>query len=158
MQTLTVPGTLDDLQAIANYVITIATEAGLDKKSTYRLRLAVDEVATNIILHGYQASGVQGNLHINSVVDGSKLKITIEDTTPPYDPYQIEAQLSEQDFSRPLEDRSLGGLGLYLAIHGVDQFSYERLGDRNRTIFVVHRAPAIAEDSGTHTIQNPEHP
>jgi serine/threonine-protein kinase RsbW len=158
MHPLTVPGTLDALQAIANYVITVATEIGLDKKSTYRLRLAVDEVATNIILHGYQASGVQGNLQINAAFDESKLEIVIEDTTPLYDPYQTEAQISAQDPSRPLEDRSLGGLGLYLAIHGVDQFSYERLGNRNRTLFVVHHTLAISEESATRTLQNPEHP
>jgi serine/threonine-protein kinase RsbW len=158
MHTLTLPGTLDALQAIASYVISVATEIGLDKKSTYRLRLAVDEVATNIILHGYQASGVQGNLQIDATFDESKLEIAIEDTTPPYDPYRTEAQISEQDLSRPLEDRTLGGLGLYLAINSVDQFSYERLGDRNRTLFVMHRTPAISENSATPTLQNPEHP
>jgi serine/threonine-protein kinase RsbW len=158
MQTLTIPGTLDSLKVIASYVISVATEIGLDKKSTYRLRLAVDEVATNIILHGYQASGVQGNLQIDAAFDENKLEIVIEDTTPPYDPYQTEAQISEQDLSRPLEDRNLGGLGLYLAIHGVDQFSYARLGDRNRTRFVMHHTPAISEESATRTRQNPEHP
>lgn len=158
MYPLTVPGTLDSLKAIANYVITVATEVGLDKKSIYRLRLAVDEVATNIILHGYQASGIQGNLQVNAAFDESKLEIVIEDTTPLYDPYQTEAQISAQDPSRPLEDRSLGGLGLYLAIHGVDQFSYERLGDQNRTIFVVHCAPATSQESVARTLQNPEHP
>ena len=34
----------------------------------------------------------------------------------------------------------MGGLWVYLALQGVDQFRYERVSDRNRNIFVMHLA------------------
>ncbi|MGK7916148.1 MAG: ATP-binding protein [Prochloraceae cyanobacterium] len=134
MQPLTVLGTLDSLGAIANYVITAAKEAGLDKKSTYKLRLAVDEIATNIIIHGYQEAGCQGVIDLQAKLDPQTLSIFLEDTGAIFDPTQ---QAPPTDLKLSLEKRPIGGLGIYLAIQGVDRFIYERVGDRNRTTFIV---------------------
>ncbi|MGA9380780.1 MAG: ATP-binding protein, partial [Phormidium sp.] len=54
MEQLTVPGTLDSLSKISDYVLSAASAAGLDKKASYKLRLAVDEIATNVIVYGYE--------------------------------------------------------------------------------------------------------
>ncbi|MEQ8963773.1 MAG: ATP-binding protein, partial [Coleofasciculus sp. C2-GNP5-27] len=60
LEPLTVSGTLDSLGAIAQYVLQAAQAANLDKKASYNLRLAVDEIATNIIIHGYEDVGLEG--------------------------------------------------------------------------------------------------
>src|SRR5439155_1550196 len=49
---LTVPATMDALAEIAAFVLAEADAAGLGRQARYRLRLAVDELATNIIIHG----------------------------------------------------------------------------------------------------------
>jgi serine/threonine-protein kinase RsbW len=61
MERLQVPGTVDSLAAISTYVVGAAAAAGLDKQAAYGLRLAVDEIATNAIVHGYQKAGQSGN-------------------------------------------------------------------------------------------------
>ncbi|MEA5574975.1 ATP-binding protein [Anabaena sp. UHCC 0451] len=137
METLTVSGTLDSLGAIAKYVITAAQSAGLDKKATYKLRLAVDEIATNIILHGYEEAGLEGKLDISSNLKESALTICIEDTGARYDPYEM-VTVEAEELNKPLAERSMGGLGVYLAMEGVDKYFYERIEDRNRNIFVVN--------------------
>jgi len=137
METLTVTGILDSLGAIAKYVVSAAERAGLDKKGAYRLRLAVDEIATNIIVHGYEEAGLEGCVTIAAEIDDQTLKITLEDTCKPYDPNQKETPI---DLKEPLETRNIGGLGVYLAFQGVDQFIYERIDDRNRNIFIVNRS------------------
>ncbi len=136
MEPLTVAGTLDSLGAIAEYVITAAQKAGLDKKAAYKLRLAVDEIATNIVVHGYEGAGLQGNLVCQAQLDQQALTISLDDTGAGYDPLQKE---KPDDLDKPLEQRQIGGLGIYLAIQGVDKFMHERLGERNRNIFVVNR-------------------
>ncbi len=52
-KTLTVPATLDSLAEIAAFVLAAADDAGLGRQARYRLRLAVDELATNTIIYGY---------------------------------------------------------------------------------------------------------
>ncbi|MBD2391620.1 ATP-binding protein [Aphanizomenon flos-aquae NRERC-008] len=137
METLTVSGTLDSLEAIATYIKTAAESAALDKKATYKLRLAVDEIATNIIIHGYEEAGLQGQLKISATLGESTLTICIEDTGARHDPHD-KVTVAAQELNKPLEERQIGGLGVYLAIQGVDQYLYEREGDKNRNIFIVN--------------------
>ena len=66
MDALTLPGTLDSLTAIREFVGEMGEKAGLDRKALYRLKLAVDEIATNIVTHGYEAAGLQGEIVISS--------------------------------------------------------------------------------------------
>jgi anti-sigma regulatory factor (Ser/Thr protein kinase) len=127
---------------IADYVLAAAKEAGLDKKASYNLRLAVDEIATNIIMYGYEPAGIEGTIDLQAQMDDRALTIVLEDTATAFDPFEKLAQ-EEMLVDQPLEQRHTnGGLGIYLTIQGVDKFMYERFADRNRNIFVVNR-PAL---------------
>lgn len=138
MNKLTVPGTLDSLDQIAQYVMQCAAEAGLDHKKTYKLRLAVDEIATNIILHGYEANDYEGTLELKVEQSPEFLKIVIEDTGPMFDPRSILSS-EEATLKQPLEERPIGQLGIYLTIEAVDDFHYERVSERNCNTFIVKR-------------------
>ncbi len=136
MQPLLVPGTLESLSAIGQYVIAAATAAGLDKKAAYRLRLAVDEIASNIVIHGYDEAGLTGDVLVLSEMDEQTLTITLEDSSAPFD----SSKLGRPDqLDLPVEERPIGGLGIYLTIQNVDKFDYEYVNKRNRNIFVVKR-------------------
>ena len=136
MEPLTVPGTLDSLSAIGQYVTNAALEAGLDKKAAYRLRLAVDEIATNIVIHGYEEAGLSGDVMVLSELDPHSLTITLEDTSAPFDPRNLGRP---EHIDLPVEDRPIGGLGIYLTIENVDKFDYEYVNNRNRNIFMIKR-------------------
>ena len=133
---LTLPGTLDSLDAIAKLVMTAGGEAGLAKKIIYRLRLAVDEVATNIVVHAYEENGLSGNIDAQAKIDKTRLTFILEDTGPAYTPQLDHAPTS---IDLPIEEKPIGGLGVYLAARNVDKFTYERVGERNRHTFVVKR-------------------
>lgn len=136
MERLTVPGTLDSLEAIADYVARAAAAAGLDEKTAYRLHLAVDEIATNIIAHGYAGKGIKGVLELWVDLDEKALTVSIEDTGLAYNPNQYERP---DDLDSPPDQRRIGGLGVYLALRSVDGFLYERVGNRNRHTLIVNR-------------------
>ena len=135
MEPLTVPGTLDSLEGIRAYVNSVATIAGLDRSLSYRLVGAVDEIASNIVMHGYAEAGRAGAVHVWAEIGKDVLTIYVEDTGAAYDP-DLQAACA---VDLPLEEREPGGLGLFLASHKVDEFRYERLADRNRHTFVVYR-------------------
>lgn len=132
---LTVSGDLKNLSSIAKFVIDTAKKAGLNKKKTYQLRLAVDEIATNIIIHGYQEIGKNGEINLISKLEPDRLSIFLEDTGAIFDP---TLQPAPHNLNLPLEKREIGGLGVYLAIQGVDRFIYEHLDGRNRTSFIIY--------------------
>jgi serine/threonine-protein kinase RsbW len=143
MESLTVPGTLDSLKAIADYVMAAAEKAGLEKKEAYKLRLAIDEIASNIIIHGYEEADRSGNIDLSTDLSEQSLSITLEDSAIPYDPYQRIGP-DEQELNQSLHDRPIGGLGVFLAIDGVDEFTYEFVNNRNRNRFTLNRSVANA--------------
>lgn len=134
MKSLIVPGVLESLDEIADYVIEAATAAGLETGSAYKLRLAVDEITTNIVSHGYGTSGREGNVELHIDKDETTLTLSIDDTGVEYDPSKVESP----DVTAPPEERDIGGLGLHLVRESVDQFRYERVGDHNRNILVMN--------------------
>lgn len=136
MQHLVASGQLDSLSAIAQYIVAVAQEAGLDRKSSYKLRLAVDEIATNIIIHGYTEAGINGELDIRADITDQELMVSMEDTGAVYDPTEEEEPLH---LCSSLEQRPCGGLGVYLALQSVDRFIHERIGSINRNVFIVKR-------------------
>ena len=133
MDTLVVPATLESLEPLGHYVIEAARAAGLEAKAAYRLRLAVDELATNIFMHGYSTH--IGMVRLEASIQPDSLIICIEDTGPAFDPRVVEAP----DLNLPPEERPVGGLGVYLVTQSVDKLDYERAGNRNRTTLTMRR-------------------
>jgi anti-sigma regulatory factor (Ser/Thr protein kinase) len=134
MEPLTLPGTLDSLSEIGAYVLDAASQAGLERKLAYRLRLAVDEIATNAIVYGYDSVKEEGNLVVSAEIEDGQLTIILVDTGPAYDPFDTP---SPDDLDQPLDDRDIGGLGVFLAVKGVDEFRYEWVNETNRNIFMM---------------------
>jgi anti-sigma regulatory factor (Ser/Thr protein kinase) len=73
---------------------------------------------------------------VQATIDVRTLKITLEDTAHPFDPTQ---QDTPTDLDMPLDERNIGGLGIFLALNGIDDFTYERVDNRNRNTLVVYR-------------------
>ena len=133
MDPLRVAGRLDALHAIGEYVLQAAAQAGLENQAAYRLRLAVDEIATNAILHGYQPAAYQGDFWVTAVYDESKLTIILEDSSPAYNPLRTPPP---ENLDGEPQERPAGGLGIFLALRGVDEFKYQWVNKKNRNIFV----------------------
>jgi serine/threonine-protein kinase RsbW len=137
MDALTVPGTLDSLSAIRDYVRKAGEKAGLDRKVIYRLALAVDEIATNIVTHGYADAGLSGDIVLSAILQPTSLTIQMEDTSQEYDPY---GRGEPDNLNKPIEERPIGGLGVFLAVRGVDEFGYRYVDGRNLHTFKVRIA------------------
>lgn len=141
MDALTVPGTLDSLSTIRSFVDRVAESAALDRRAAYRLRLAIDEIATNIANYGYPRAEHTGDIRIEAVTDDAWLTVTLEDTGVAFDPTEAPPPDNLDD---PLEERPVGGLGIFLTVTGIDDFRYERAYGRNRNVFAMRRSHAGA--------------
>jgi serine/threonine-protein kinase RsbW len=136
MEEQTFPGTLDALEPLRKYVNSAARAVGLERSAIYNLCLAVDEIATNIVLHGYEEAGLKGDIRIGAVVEDGRLVIRLEDSGRSYDPGVHEAP-AEEDLGLPLEERKIGGLGILLARDAVDDLQYAVTEKGNVHRFIV---------------------
>jgi len=136
VETRTLPAVLESLAEIRRYVKEAADRAGIEEARAYQLQLAVDEIATNIILYGYKDAGASAVISIGSEMRGGALVITMKDRAPAFDPRTMQMPEAE-DLARPLEERKIGGLGIFLAFQGVDRFEYRREDGANVNVFEV---------------------
>lgn len=138
MESKIFPGKVESIDLIRQYIAELSQQAGLSKKAGYNLRLAADEIATNIVLYGYEEAGLEGNIEVLHEFTDEGLVVVFEDTAAPFDPLARELP-DEEDLALPLEERKIGGLGIFLTVKGVDDFSYERIDNRNRNIFKMNK-------------------
>lgn len=135
-ESLTFPGTLDALSPIREYVKAAAEKASLDSSAVYNLLLAVDEIATNVVVHGYEEAGLTGNISVGHALTDTALTIYLSDTGKSYDP-KLHREPDDVALFADLEDRPIGGLGIMLAKDAVDDLQYESSESGNEHRFVV---------------------
>jgi serine/threonine-protein kinase RsbW len=142
MQPLLLDASLTALEPIRDYLTAAAQAAGLTPAATFRLTLAVDEIATNVINYGYADHPPPNQLRLSAHQDEARLEVVLEDRGQPYDPRQRPPP-DPAELTAELAERPIGGLGIFLALNGVDGFEYHTQDGLNRNIFRMHRsAPA----------------
>jgi anti-anti-sigma factor len=120
MDTITLTANLDALARISAFVTEAAERAGLDERATWQVQLAVDEAATNVIQHAYDPD-TPGDLTLSWRCEGSRFVLSLRDYGRQFDPGSIP----EPDITSSLEDRQVGGLGLYLITRLMDEVRFD---------------------------------
>lgn len=133
----TFPAHFESLDAIREFVAVAARLAGLDEREIYNVQLAADEAASNIVEHAY-AGISDGKIEISTKVLDAGLQITLRDQGKPFDPEEIE----EPDVDAALEDRTVGGLGLFFMRKLMDELQFSYAPETGNTLTMLKRLPA----------------
>lgn len=143
---------LDQLAPIRKQVEQHAAQAGLASDGVYAISWAVNEVVTNAILHGYR--GKPGSIEIEIRKNSQDFIVQVRDDAPAFDPIAA----SDPDLSLPLDQRPLGGLGLYIAKRMVDGFSHRLVDSGGNETTLVMRLVRSTESKGvrSHAAHSPE--
>ena len=99
---------------------------GLAERMAFEIHLAVDELMTNTISHGYDDDG-EHRIDLLLHLEGGALVIEIADDGRAFDPLHAPAP----DIGASLQDRAIGGLGIYLVHKTMDTVAYRRQDGRN---------------------------
>jgi serine/threonine-protein kinase RsbW len=119
-------GTLAELPLIVEFVEDACEQAAISPAKRFDLQLAVEEACMNVIEHAYDGKG--GEVTVCFEVDGTDVQITVTDHGQPFDPTQVVAP----NLSQPLEERPIGGLGIYLMQQLMDEVEFDFSGEGNR--------------------------
>ena len=123
---LTKPATMKTRTRLKNLVECFGKQYELPRTVSRLVMLSVDEIVSNIILHGY---GHQlGKLSIALHYDGQAFSVIIEDAGKPFDLTKAAARAT----AGTLASRREGGLGLLLVKNLMDDVKYQRAGAINR--------------------------
>jgi serine/threonine-protein kinase RsbW len=138
---LRIPAELDRIADARRFVRAVAAAADAPVECLEDLVQAVDEAATNAVVHGYR--GEPGWLEIGASVEGDEFIVTLEDDARPFDP----TTCPEPDLSIPPLARKPGGMGVHLIRVSTDRFSYRpRTGGGNILTMVRALRPSRKEE------------
>ena len=110
----------ESLAGIREFILSSTEGSALDRRERFRLMMAVDEAATNIIMY----SGSVG-IKIECRIYRDRAVVLLRDRGVAFNP--LEAPAPEVD--RPLEEREVGGLGIFFVRNLTDGAEY---GGRGR--------------------------
>jgi len=96
-------------------------------EAVFFLLLAIEELVTNCIKYGYDDAAEHTIVIILSVAS-EMLTMTVTDDGHPFDPLSVPPP----NLSLDIQDRPIGGLGIYLLRELADQVAYERRENKNR--------------------------
>ncbi len=119
--------TFDNLPHFLRFIDEFCARIDANTDINYALRLAVEEVCTNLIEYGY-AGLPPGPIEVTAERGDDRVTLTIRDRAPPFDPANSPAP----DLTSDLEHRQPGGLGWYLVKQLIDEVRYtadSRLGN-----------------------------
>ena len=126
---------LSSLAALAGIIQQFGAANALSDAVQNRLNLMLDELITNSITYGLnKISDPQLRLRLH--VDEGAIVAQLEDNGTAFNPFE---EAPAPDPTLGLEERPIGGLGVYLVYTFMDELSYRHEQGRNRLTLVKRR-------------------
>lgn len=120
----TTQGLIELKRAVDDFLINVQCNHLIHK----RISIIVDELASNIIQYAYPSK--VGKIVVRILHNNNFIQIEFIDRGIPYDPLKKE----EPDIHLPIEERSIGGLGIYMVKQMVGKIIYKRRFWQNHLI------------------------
>ncbi len=114
------------LPLFRNFVLEVCLLLKMEKKTAEALQLAIDEVCSNVIIHGYKDLEA-GEITLSVKQEENEIEVRVEDSGNPFDPTKIALP----NLSENIDERKVGGLVLFLVKEMVDELIYESKDGRN---------------------------
>jgi two-component system, cell cycle response regulator DivK len=133
---------LENLPAVVRFVEEACRERQADPESTLALKLAVEEVFTNIVHYAYP--GGAGPVTLSVTPDPAGLSLSLSDEGVPFDPSLAPLP----DLESSWEARPLGGLGWHLVRQLVDEVRHRPGDSGGNVVTLVKRFPVGTPDAG----------
>lgn len=125
-----------NLDSIRDFVGEAAEQAGFSSKDVYSIQLAADEACSNVIEHAY-AGAQAGELEIACDVGNGQICIVIHDHGKEFDISNVR----QPNLSRHLDEREVGGLGVYLIHKLMDEVHFSSSKKTGNTLTMIKRKP-----------------
>ena len=126
--TFPVEPTLEGISVLSEQVQEMAEAMNVPGVHLQRVSLAIDELLSNIILYGMSGDSPPA-IVVSVRIQPCDLQVEVEHTGPAFDPFR---DVAIPDTSLEVENRPVGGLGIFLVRSLMTSVHYERVGDRNR--------------------------
>lgn len=119
--------TEESLGTVQDFIAVWAEGNGVGVGISTKLAICTDEIVSNVIY--YSGASV---LDVDCSMEGSEITVKFTDDGKAFDPL---TEAKEPDITASVENREIGGLGIFMVKKMMKSVTYER--DRGRNILVL---------------------
>jgi len=134
MKALTIAATIDNLETVTAFVDEQLEAFDCPMKAQMQIDIAIDELFSNIAYYAYAPDMGDATIQVELLEEPRSVKLTFIDSGIPYDPLKKE----DPNTRLSVEEREIGGLGIFMVKKTMDDMSYEYRDGRNRLSIVKH--------------------
>ena len=126
---------LSEIERLNKAVAEFGKKHNFSIEVIYDVRLALEEVVSNIINYGFEDS-FEHQISIEMNLQEETLTIKIKDDGKPFNPLKVK----NSNLEKPFDEREIGGMGIYIVQQLMDELRYNREKDNNILILRKHIA------------------
>lgn len=127
MKEITVSATIENLEKVTEFVNEGLKTIECPLKAKAEIDIAIDELFSNIAHYAYNPEIGKATIKFEVQEDPQAVIITFLDNGIPYDPLKR----ADPDTSLSLEERGIGGLGIFMVKKSMDSIEYEYKDGQN---------------------------
>jgi len=128
------PAEIEQVAVILKFISDTLSGAGMPAECISKMKLAADEIFTNITYYAYSGNEPEKWAMVGLGVSSGLITMAFIDGGAPFNPLDVP----EPDTSLGVEDRPIGGLGIFIVRSFMDEVFYSRENDKN--ILTVRKA------------------
>ncbi len=118
---------VNEITRLADFVDELGVELDLSPEVTMNINLAVEEAVVNIILYAYPRDQFH-EIRLKVTASEQQLIFLLSDSGMSFDPTRVP----DADVTLPLEERPVGGMGIFLIRKIMNEVTYERIDGENK--------------------------
>jgi len=127
MKELTIAATVENIEAVTDFVNQQLEELACPMKAQMQINIAIDELFSNIAHYSYNPEIGQATVRVEVMENPLAVSITFIDNGVPFDPLSQE----DPDLTLSAEERQIGGLGIFMVKKSMDEITYEYKDGQN---------------------------
>ena len=125
MDKITVKAEIAMLDDVTNFADAFMESCGYDAALKTQVDIVIDEIYANICSYAYPDGA--GEAEIGLAASGGSFELTFTDSGLEYNPLERK----DPDIDMKLEERKIGGLGIFIVKKSMDEISYEHKDGQN---------------------------
>lgn len=118
---------IEEAPKVTELIENEVSNAGFPQKDVFEILIAVDEILSNIVYYAYGESGI-GKIDVAGIINNSTVELEFSDEGVEFDPLKKE----DPDTTVPVDQREIGGLGIFLVKKLMNSVEYTRVGQKNK--------------------------
>ena len=127
MKEILIDAEIKNLRTVTDFINEQLEAHNCNPKAQIQIDIAVDEIFSNIAYYAYSSGTGSVKVTVEMTEDPCGVKIIFTDSGIPYNPLDT----AEPDITLSIDERKIGGLGIYMVRKTMDEMLYEYKDGQN---------------------------